>query len=55
MLEQNRSSATFTPTCPAPTDGGDQAGTVGFTANGATLTIIETSSRGTAVSVYIQH
>lgn len=48
------STATFAPTCPTPGDGGDQGGSVTFTANGATLTIIESSSRGTKVSVYIK-
>lgn len=43
---------TFAPTCPAAGDGGNQGGTVGFTANGVTLTIFETSSQGTRVSVY---
>jgi len=49
------STATFSPTCPLPADGGDQGGTVSFSANGATLTIIDSSSRGTTVSVYIKH
>jgi hypothetical protein len=47
------STATFVPTC--PTAGTNQGGTVGFSATGATLTIIETSAQGTTVSVYIKH
>lgn len=46
---------TFSPTCPPPRDGGDQGGTVSYTANGATLTIIEIKSNGTWVSVYNKH
>lgn len=47
------SRATFVPTC--PTSGGDQGGTVDFSATGATLTIIQTSTEGTTVSVYVKH
>lgn len=43
---------TFTPTCPPPTDGGDDGNTGTFTATSATITLIQSAAAGTVVSVY---
>jgi hypothetical protein len=45
--------ATFTPTCPPPGDGGDNGGSVAFTATATTFTLIEMRGDGsTRVDVY---
>jgi len=43
---------TFTPTCPPPTDGGDDGNTGTFTATLTTITLIQSTAAGTVVSMY---
>jgi len=43
---------TFTPTCPPPTDAGDDSNNGTFTFTGTTITLIQSTAVGTLVSVY---
>jgi hypothetical protein len=44
-------TATFTPTCPPPSDAGDNGGTVGFTATATTITLINSPKGDGSVEV----
>ena len=46
------SMVTYTQSCPAPGDGGNNGGSAGFTATGTTFTLIMNKSGGTLVRVY---
>ena len=46
------STATYTQTCPAPGDGGNNGGSAGFTSNGTTFTLIMNTNAGTLVRIY---
>ena len=45
-------TVTYTPSCPAPGDGGDNGGSASFTATSTTFTLIDSKSGGTRVEVY---
>jgi hypothetical protein len=44
-------TATFTPTCPPPSDAGDNGGTVGFTTTATTITLINSTKGDGSVEV----